>query len=233
MKWSVGRLLTAVVLAAWAALFWFLLLSGRSNLYLSPRTAWVVPVGAILLTIAAIGRAASGRVRSPAPPSAKEIWGLGVIVLPVAVVLALPPTSLGTYAASKRSSFASAGVVASAEDVSTGELTLVDIVGALRSAEASEALAERAGEVVSFVGFVARDKGMPADEFMLTRFVISCCVADALSVQVRVVGAPPGEFENDDWVRVSGRFYPLGEQSVVQTEEIQRIPRPNHPYLNP
>jgi uncharacterized repeat protein (TIGR03943 family) len=233
MRWSAGRLLTALALAAWAGLFWFLLLSGRSSLYLSPRTAWVVPVGAILLTIAAVGRASSARVDSPTRLTAKETWGLGVIVFPVAVVLALPPSSLGSFAASKRSTFASAGFVASAEDVATGELTLVDIVGALRSEAASEALAERAGEEVSFVGFVARDRGMPADEFMLTRFVISCCVADALSVQVRVVGAPPGEFSNDEWVRVTGSFYPLGEQSVVQTSAIEPVPRPKHPYLNP
>ena len=233
MRWSPGRLLIAVGLGAWAGLFWFLLLSGRSSLYLSPRTDWVVPVGAILLTFAALGRAASARVASPTPLSAKETWGLGVIVLPVAVVLALPPSSLGSFAASKRSTFASAGFVASAEDVSTGELTLIDIVGALRSEEASEALARRAGEEVTFVGFVSRDRGMPADEFMLTRFVISCCVADALSVQVRVVGSPPGDFSNDEWVSVTGRFYPLGDISVVQASEIESVPRPKHPYLNP
>lgn len=233
MRWSPARILTALALAAWAALFWFLLLSGRSSLYLSPRTDWVVPIGALLLSIAAIGRFASARVRSPAPLSARETWGLGVIVFPVAVVLALPPSSLGSFAASKRSSFAGAGFVSSAADVSTGELSLVDIVGAIRSEAASKALVRRAGEEVSFLGFVARDRGMPADEFMLTRFVISCCVADALSVQVRVVGAPPGRLSNDQWVRVSGRFFPLGDQSVVQASTIVNVARPKHPYLNP
>ncbi|MGH2738157.1 MAG: hypothetical protein ACRDHH_05020 [Actinomycetota bacterium] len=42
---------------------------------------------------------------------------------------------------------------------------------------------------------MTRREGSPADEFVLTRFIVSCCVADALSVQVRVVGAPPGRFE--------------------------------------
>jgi uncharacterized repeat protein (TIGR03943 family) len=233
MRWSPSRILTGLVIAAWGSTFWFLLLSGRSRLYLSPRTDWVVPVGALLLTIAALGRLASARVSSPGPLATKEIWGLGVILFPVAVVLALPPTSLGSFAASKRSSFAGAAFVASAEEVATGKLSLVDIVGAMRSQEASKALARRAGERVSFVGFVARDQSMPADEFLLTRFVVSCCVADALSVQVRVVGAPPGRFSTDQWVRVSGSFFPLGEQSVVQASEVERVARPKHPYLNP
>jgi uncharacterized membrane protein YcgQ (UPF0703/DUF1980 family) len=68
---------------------------------------------------------------------------------------------------------------------------------------------------------------------VLTRFLISCCVADALSVQVRVTGAPPGEFEKDEWVRVTGGLYPLGREVVVQASDIEEVPRPKHPYLNP
>ena len=74
---------------------------------------------------------------------------------------------------------------------------------------------------------------MPADEFVLTRFLISCCVADALSVEARVVGAPPGKFDNDDWVRVRGNFYPLGNEVIVDSSEITRVPKPKRPYLNP
>jgi uncharacterized repeat protein (TIGR03943 family) len=85
---------------------------------------------------------------------------------------------------------------------------------------------------VSFEGIVARRDGQAADEFMLTRFIVSCCVADALSVQVRVVGAPPGKFDEDQWVRVSGAFYPVGKEVVVDASEIEPIPLPDDPYLN-
>ena len=231
--WSPARLGAGLALAAWAAVFWFLIATGRSSLYLSSRTSWVVPMGTVLLSIGAVGRLASARAKDPEPLSRAKALGLVVIVIPVVVVLALPPTSLGSYAASRRSSFVSAGYVSSAEDIATGELSLADVAGAVRSREGSRALVERAGSDVSFIGFVTRDAGAPADEFILTRFLVSCCVADALTVQVRVVGAPPGQFKEDDWVRVTGTMYPLGREVLVDASDVTGTERPARPYLNP
>ena len=50
-RWSPRRVAGTAVLAAWASLFWFLLLSGRDAFYLSSRTEWIVPVAAILLAL--------------------------------------------------------------------------------------------------------------------------------------------------------------------------------------
>jgi uncharacterized membrane protein YcgQ (UPF0703/DUF1980 family) len=61
---------------------------------------------------------------------------------------------------------------------------------------------------------------------------VSCCVADALSVEVRVVGTPPGKFEQDQWVRVTGTFYPVGHDVVVDASRVVSIPQPDNPYLN-
>lgn len=230
---SPARVLSTGALAAWAALFWFLIATDRSSLYLSPRTDWVVPVGAAILTIATVGRALSLRVHDSQPVAARDAWGVALVVAPVVVVLALPPAALGSYAAARRSTLASGGFGSSAEDIATGELSIVDVAGALRSRDAMQALATRAGERASFVGFVTRDKGQPADELVLNRFLVSCCVADALGVQVRVVGAPPGEFGDDDWVRVTGAVYPLGREVVVRASEVERVERPDRPYLTP
>ena len=62
LHWSSSRVATGLVLGAWAGLFWFLLATERWSLYLSTRTFWVVPTGAILLTIATVGRLATARV---------------------------------------------------------------------------------------------------------------------------------------------------------------------------
>lgn len=45
--WSWPRVGGALVLAAWAGLFWFLILADRVDLYLSTRTSWVVPMAAV------------------------------------------------------------------------------------------------------------------------------------------------------------------------------------------
>ena len=231
--WSAAKIASAATMAAWGGLFWWLLLSGRSFFYLSERTDWVVPMGALILTVAVAGRLWSARSDHPEPLERKEAWRLGVIAVPVVATLVLPAASLGSYAAARRSSFVSSGYTSTAADIESGELSLVDVAGALRSREAMRALGARAGTEVSFVGFVARDAGMPADEFMLSRFLVSCCVADALSVQVRIVGAPPGSLEEDDWVRVTGAMYPLGREVIVDASEVEPVPRPERPYLNP
>lgn len=230
--WSALRIMTMVVLASWAILFWFVLLTDRTNLYLSTRTGWVVPVGAVVLTFAALGRLASARTSVPEPIRAKDAGGFALLVIPVVIVLALPPAALGSFAASRRSSIAAGGLGATAEEIASGELSLIDVAGALRSDDGMRALVARAGEHVSFVGFVSKKRGLPADEFILTRFLVSCCVADALSVQVRVIDAPLGELQADQWVRVEGAIYPLGHEVVVQASSVTAIERPKRPYLS-
>lgn len=233
MSWSARKIAGAVALASWAGLFWFLLVSERTFLYLSSRTDWLVPVGAVLLSLATVGRAFSLRSGAPEPLDRKDAWTTGLIIVPVVVVLALPPASLTSFAASRRSSFSSAGFTASVEDVAEGELSLGDVAGAMRSEESMKALVARAGSDVDFTGFVTRESTTPADEFVLTRFLISCCVADALSVEVRVVGAPSGELEEDEWVRVTGKIYPLANEVIVDATDVEKVKRPKRPYLNP
>jgi uncharacterized repeat protein (TIGR03943 family) len=230
-RWSPLRLATAAVLGLWAGLFWFLLASGRTSLYLSPRTAWVVPVGAILLTAGLVGRLLTGRSRRAEPIRAGTAWALGLVVLPAVLILAGPPAALGSYAASRRS--LASGVVSGPGSVEVGDrVTLAAVAAGVWSDEARRALADRAGSRVTFDGIVTRRPGQAADEFVLTRFIVSCCVADALSVQVRVVGAPPGRFAEDQWVRVTGTFYPVRRETVVDASSIEPIPRPDEPYLS-
>jgi uncharacterized repeat protein (TIGR03943 family) len=230
---SPARVLGAVALGSWTTLFSVLLVTGRTSLYLSARTAWVVPMGVVILWIALAGRLASLRTTTPEPVTGRAALGAALMVLPVVTVLALPPAALGSFAAERRATLAGAGGFgSSSEDISRGRVTLVDVAGALRSRAGMRALVGRAGTEVSFVGFVTRSDEMAADEFMLTRFLISCCAADALSVQVRVVGAPPGRFPKDAWVGVRGSVYPLGREVIVDASDVTRVDRPHRPYLN-
>ncbi|HYI45516.1 MAG TPA: TIGR03943 family protein [Actinomycetota bacterium] len=229
---SPKKLGVVLVLGAWCGLYLFLLATDRTSLYLSSRTEWLVPVGGVILLIAVVGQLFFSDSSGAPKLTTKDSLGLVLVAVPVVVVLALPPASLTSFAANRRSSFASAAFVPSIEDISSGELDLADVAGAIRSDEVMAALRARAGAEVDFTGFVARRPGMPADEFLLTRFLISCCVADALTVQVRVVDAPPGAFKQDQWVRVSGSLYPLENEIVVQAAGVTKVPRPDHPYLN-
>jgi uncharacterized repeat protein (TIGR03943 family) len=232
LRWSPVRVAGTVVLGAWAALFWFLLVSGRDVFYLSTRTAWVVPVAAVLLTLATLGRLASARAAQTEPLRSRELGVMIAMVVPVLLITILPPATLGSFSAGKRSAVAGAGFSASTGDIATGDLTLVDVATAQTTPEGERALARRAGEQVDFIGFVTRYADTPADEFLLTRYVVSCCVADATVAQVRVVNVTPGGFEDNEWVQVTGTIYPIGREVIVNASTIQGVSRPERPYLS-
>jgi len=112
-------------------------------------------------------------------------------------------------------------------------VTLIDVAAGETSPEGERALAKRAGETVGFVGFVSIRDDTPADEFLLARYVVSCCVADATIAEVRVVDVTPGQFTNEDWVEVTGTIYPIGREVIVEASSIAEVARPDRPYLTP
>ena len=159
---------------------------------------------------------------------------LTLMVLPVIVVLVLPAATLGTFSAAKKTRFSSVNLKTFyGEITSTSEITLLSVAAGQTSDAGSEALAKRAGSDVDFVGFVTRYPDTPADELLLTRYVITCCVADATITQVRVVNVPPGQFEPNDWIEVKGQIYPLGREVIVNATSVAGVPRPAKPYLTP
>jgi uncharacterized repeat protein (TIGR03943 family) len=222
---------TGLALAAWGALFWTLLVTGRTYLYLSSRTAWLVPMGATIITVAAIGRLVTARTTDDEPLDRRTAWTLGAITLPVVLVLALPPATLGTYSVGKRAAFGGTAIGATARDV-TGPLDFVDIGAAQSFPAAMRQLEARAGEPITLDGFVTKEASAP-DEILLTRYIVTCCVADATIAQVRIVGLQTANYQDDEWVRVTGSVYPVGRDVLVASNAAEPIPVPDQPYLTP
>ena len=230
--WNLPRLGTALALSIWAASFWFIIVTDRLAFYLASRAAWLAPLGALTLTAAAIGSFVTARGADRASISPAQIRNLVFLVIPAVVVMAFPPLTLGSYAAGQRQvSVKGAYASIDPDDVTSGDLSLMDIFGLSYMGDLDQ-LAPRAGTTSSFTGFVSRDGSSAADEFELNRFVVSCCPGDAVLIWLRVVGAPAGEFKTDDWVRVTGKVYPIGKSVVVDAIEVEKVPRPKHPYLN-
>jgi putative membrane protein len=232
LRWSALRLATAAALGLWAAMFWVLFSTGRTYLYLSTRTSWLVPTGAVIFTLAAIGRLVTARAARPEPVDRQNAWGLGLMALPVVLVLALPPATLGAYTVQKRATFAGSAIGATARDV-TGPLDFVDIGAAQSFPAAMDQLRARAGEPITLDGFVTKQASAPPDEILLTRYIVTCCVADATIAQVRIVGLPPGDYENDEWLEVTGNVYPVGREVLVAAASATPISVPSQPYLTP
>ena len=221
---------TGLTLAAWAAMSWFLWISGRWSLHVSSRIFWVIPFGAVVLTVGAIGRLVTARIAEPAPFTARRAWPLAALAVPVVVVLAMPPIDLGAFAAERRGDVAAAAVYDGRRSES-GPVNQVDVATAPYSPDVMRALIQRAGEEVSFIGFVTHPEGTLADEFVLNRFVIRCCVDDALNARVRVVDVPPGEYPEGTWLRVTGRIYPVPEEVLLDATKLERVAKPKDPYI--
>jgi uncharacterized repeat protein (TIGR03943 family) len=232
-RWSPVRVATGLALAAWGALFWSLLVTGRTYLYLSSRTAWLVPLGAIIFTVAAVGRIVTARTTDDEPLDRRTSWTLGAITIPVVLLLALPPATLGTYSVGKRATFGGSAIGATARDV-TGPLDFVDIGAAQSFPSAMRQLEARAGEPITLEGFVSKEASAP-DEILLTRYIVTCCVADATIAQVRIVGLQPADHPDDEWLQVTGNVYPVGREVLVASDSsrVQQIPVPDQPYLMP
>ncbi len=231
--WSQSRLATGAALAVWAGCFWFVIFSGRTSFYLASRTTWLAPLGAITLTLAMVGRLLTAKSPHPERLSRPQMRSLALLVAPAIAIAAFPPTTLGSFAVSRRSaSVKGAYVSVTGRDLSKGDLSFLDIFGLAYNGELDQ-LAARAGSISSFTGFITRNRSKGADQFELNRFMITCCPGDAVNIQLRIFGAPPGQFEADDWVRVTGKIYPVGQEVIIDATDVEKVPRPKHPYLNP
>ena len=72
---------------------------------------------------------------------------------------------------------------------------------------------------------------------MVTRFVVSCCVAAAKVAGMVVESPETATLADDQWVRVRGVLAPreLGERAlpVIAAESIAPAEAPQQPYLYP
>jgi len=92
-----------------------------------------------------------------------------------------------------------------------------------------------ADQKVSVDGFAVYTKNLPQGYLTLTRFVITCCAADAYPVGLPVkFTQPKSEVSADGWFKIQGKMITETlngkRQAVIQANAIQPIPEPKNPY---
>jgi uncharacterized repeat protein (TIGR03943 family) len=107
----------------------------------------------------------------------------------------------------------------------------------LREFQAAEDPASFAGQAADVVGFVYHEPRLPDDQFMLARFTLICCVADASAIAVQVTWANAATVPSNEWVRVRGPIA-VGEwegraSPMVLAESVEFVDPPDQPYLYP
>ena len=224
----------AIGLVAWGALFAWLWLSGESVRYLGPRTQWVVPLGAVGLTLAAVGYLRATRDRPAPPPRALELLGLAALLVPILAAATLAHAQLGSLAASNKLS--SRGIDPSAlarlasRDASS--IGFLQLNAAGRDDGLSRELGLASGKPVRLLGFVSSPQSRR--RFELSRFYITCCVADAVPVSVHVTQGTLRRLRvgKNEWLDVTGVLAHGEREWLVRAVRLAHVDAPSNPYLS-
>jgi uncharacterized repeat protein (TIGR03943 family) len=110
--------------------------------------------------------------------------------------------------------------------------TLVDWVRTINNYPEPDAYL---GQKVNINGFVFYPKDLPNQYLMLSRFVITCCAADAypVALPVKFIGTRQ-TYPQDGWFQVKGKAIVEtlagSRQLVIEASEMKAIAPPKNPY---
>jgi uncharacterized repeat protein (TIGR03943 family) len=171
--------------------------------------------------------------------SAAATWGLVLVATPLIVGLALPARPLGSSAIANRGTNTSAPLTAG--DAAPMQLDLVstdrNVLDWVRAFNYADDPAEYAGQAADVIGFVYHDDRLAQGQFLVSRFAVTCCSADATAIGMLVSWPEAEALEINTWVRVrgpvavgtfAGRPIPL-----VAAEALEGVEPPAQPYLFP
>lgn len=169
-------------------------------------------------------------------------WGGAFLVLlPIVLGLLVPPQPLGAAALSNREINTGANILKTpglARTTAQKQATEKNILDWWESfhgvTNPNQALA---GQTVDVVGFVYHDQALGNEHFMVSRFVVSCCVADASAMGLAVRWSAAPQLKDDQWVEVKGAFVagqlPSWQLPILVAQSVTPVAVPNQPYLYP
>jgi putative membrane protein len=235
----IAGLRTPLLLMLGALLAWDVV-SGQIYDYIHANSVWLVAFSAPILVAMALVHA-----RHLASEDTDRI-GLALIALAVAIGLLVPPRPLQSAAIDSEGSQAMPAPTAmsprslwQAPDrfaLDSGA-AVWDLRELIRVTAADPSLRGMAGQRVSLEGFVYRRAGQPSDEFLLSRFIVRCCTADAMAFSFPVHDSRGPSLARDTWVQVTGAIREGGTAGAVgpfvEATLATVIPQPSPPYLYP
>ena len=198
---------------------------------------WLIASGAVLCFLGVVGFLRATRPHRDHdeghhdhPPS-KAAW---LLLLPVLAASLMTPQALGSFAADRQATVRAEpgqdfGPLPRPVDGAV-ELTLTEF----NNRAIADTKQSLKGKTVRLIGFVSAADPDSDAGFVLNRFAISCCAADARAMQVTVdaLTAP----RPNAWVEVTGRWKPTPASGdiyavpVLVGKELNTIKQPEVPY---
>jgi uncharacterized repeat protein (TIGR03943 family) len=241
-------LMDAAMLLLWGLMLLRFTVTGKLYLLLHPDFMWLAHLAMVLLLAMGVARCAqiwlSYRQGIGVLPRSQEHVSLLPRQVSVALLLAIAifgliyvPRPFASETAFQRGITDVLGQTRSRpQRFSLGgdseDRTIVDWVRTLNVYPEPEAYAGQAARVT---GFVVHIPGWPEEYFMITRFVLTCCAADAYPVGLPVE-LPPGtpRPDPDTWLEVAGTVRTARldnkRQLTIGDATLTEIPQPRTPY---
>jgi len=232
-----------------AALGFFLLekfWAGKLTFYINQRYVWLVLLagfGLMGLALATFNHLPPVWVKNEGllePKMAPRNSQIQLIIFLIVLIfgMLIPVTSLGADAAEARGvssaiPLTTGGTIPETLTIDPSSRTVLEWLWAFKQAEDPTSLV---GQSVDVDGFMFIDAQLPDGYYMVGRFIITCCVADATAIGIALL--PNGEMDvPDGWVNVQGTMNLTTingtEALLIDAEQIIPIDVPDQPYLYP
>lgn len=236
-----SKLLDVLVLLAWSLVLFRYWITGKLFLLLHPDYMWLANGAAVVLLVMAafklfqkqtIARDTAGHT-TLLPPQVSSF-----ILLAVAVVaLIYTPQAFASDTAIQRGISDSLTLTRSqpqrfVRQTASEDRTVIDWVRTLNVYPEPDAYT---GQSVKVSGFVIHPDNWPEGYLMLSRFVLTCCAADAYPVGLPVQLAVSRQaYAPDTWLEVEGKMITatIGgqRQLTIEPTKLETIPEPRNPY---
>jgi putative membrane protein len=166
-------------------------------------------------------------------------WMLWLVAVPLIVGMLAPERSLSGSAVQMRgintsSSLAIRGAATRALDIPSTQRSVLDWI---RAASEEKDGARIEGQAADITGFVYHDPRLEKTQFLVGRFSIACCVADAVAVGLVVTWPESATILDNRWVRVRGTIHMVDFDGAqlpgIRADQVEYIPEPEQPYIFP
>jgi putative membrane protein len=169
-------------------------------------------------------------------------WGSALLImLPIVLGIFVSPQPLGASALTNReinrglNTINTPGIARATAEKSSTEKNVMDWWQTFRTSPNPNT--DLAGQAVDVIGFVYHEQHFGQDHFMVARFVVSCCVADASALGLAVQWPTSATLKDDQWVEVKGRLaaghLDNWQLPVLVAQSVTSVDVPNQPYLYP
>jgi uncharacterized repeat protein (TIGR03943 family) len=236
-----ARLARGALLLGFGALIAKLFAAGEMVRYMAPALDPLTALTGVVMAAMGVVEIAGGsrHAHAHAADAIEHALTYALVILPLALGLLVTPRALGAGALGGESVARLLLAYAPGPSPAAGATPprpakpiadTADLLGYLREAGLSGA-----GQRVRASGLALRADGLGAGEFVLLRYAIAHCVADARPVALLVAGHGD-RMVVDRWVEVEGALAVTerdGSQLVtIAAEGARTIPEPPNPYLS-